>query len=272
MRCYWNDSGNRENYIVLKTLLDKVEAMRNLNKVVNERFCKSFQKRGRKLWRQIAGPYERCTEEIEDFINDNGSDDIEDDKSAENDVRINPYFEKDNENLEEVIVQNLKEKMKRKAARGGQQSSCDDESSSNCSSSSVDDESSMDSISSCKSNSSEMIKEPDEWMKTKRNALKERYKMKGRKLQPGRMRLLSQQTTTDENDNDEEDSFPTDPITSSLSMFNARILETNEGKEDENLSELDQDSSDDCAREGSLRSNLVTPKRKLVLIESDDEE
>ena len=55
-------------------------------------------------------------------------------------------------------------------------------------------------------------------------------------------------------------------------MFNARILETNEGKEDENLSELDQDSSDDCVREGSLRSNLIKPKRKLVLIESDDEE
>jgi len=288
MQRYWFQ-GNNENFVLLRTLVEKVIAMRSVDQEVDESFSKSFPNRSKKIWNHIAAPYERESNEVlEQFINNNNSSSSEEDDSNGNErrdrIRMNPYFDKPDFDIDAEIVRDLREKRKKRNARkkSHQQRSNDEESSlmeESSQKSSDNDHDESSSPSSCskdeergtvleiKDKSSD---EEDNWITNKRNEyanLKEKSKYRVKKLQPGKKRLISQ---SPEEEEDERVTFTTH-VGIALGTENARILESDE------TSVIVDSSDDNCVKiEGEGKPNSsgsknISPKRRIMLIESDEE-
>ena len=126
MMRYWN-SGENQSFLLLLSQIDSTEPEYSSD------FSLSFPNRARKIWNQVASPYMKHGQDMDDFI----ADDDESEESGNN-VPINPHFtppstlqsEPDFKSPEEEIIENLQKKNRYKSTSNDskdESSSSDDE-------------------------------------------------------------------------------------------------------------------------------------------------
>lgn len=304
MQKYWFE-GNNANFVLLRMLVDKVEYMRGgdsevqpypdtttnqfTNGIENDNFCQSFQNRGAKMWVQIATPYEKESAEfLTEFVDDGSEEEVVEGKGGEDDqVRLNPYFERPDYDVEAKFAEDLRGRTKKNSPKkkGYMHKSSDDETSS-------DEESNTDgslSSSASEENQNTILDEKEDvesnidddiWMAGKKNALaklKEKHSNKIKKLQPGKIRLLSQSQGED----DEIVAFDI----KGASPVRSRIMESDDESSDDwtgatmhrsissrkraanNVAPIRRRGKSHSAVDHSRATSL---KRQLILTESDE--
>merc|ERR1719491_850965 len=217
---------------------------------------------------------------------------VEGQDGEERPVRINPYFEKPDYDVEAKFAKELRGRTKQNSPKkkGYMHKSSDDETSSN-------EEGSRDDSSSSSSASDENQKvflggeddvasnaDDDIWMTEKKNALaklKEKHSNKIKKLLPGKIRLLSQSQGED----DEIVAFGSEDV--SPVRMHSRIMESDDESSDDwtgatmhrpissgkrAANKVDQIRQKVKSHSAVDHSRPVSFKRRLILTESDEDD